>query len=191
MHWLHLLAVQGTLNSSPCPGGYGAAEQHPLSLAQAVSLDSSCPGQECCYLTESMGKGSCLLHGKMWASLNPGAWAAQRKIKWSENPATQKTRVKGTEVHVAQSCPSLCDCPWSSLGHSTGEGSLSLLQGNLPNPGMEPRSPVFKADSLPAEPPGKPIKVEAPSKRHENFNLVPKATQRRVIMWGGEAADGL
>ena len=31
-------------------------------------------------------------------------------------------------------------------------GSLSLLQGNLPNPGIEARSPAFKADSLPAEP---------------------------------------
>ena len=141
---MHLLAVQGTLNSSPCPGGYGAAEQHPLSLAQAVSLDSSCPGQECCYLIESMGKGSCLLHGKMWASLNPGAWAAQRKIKWSENPATQKTRVKGTEVHVAQLCPSLCDCPWSSLGHSTGDGSLSLLQGIFPTQGWNPGLPYSR-----------------------------------------------
>ena len=35
-------------------------------------------------------------------------------------------------------------------------GSLSLLQGNLSNPGIEPRSPALQADSLPAEPPGKP-----------------------------------
>ena len=28
--------------------------------------------------------------------------------------------------------------------------------GDLPNPGMEPRSPALQADSLPAEPPGKP-----------------------------------
>ena len=26
--------------------------------------------------------------------------------------------------------------------------------GDLPDPGMEPRSPTFKADSLPSEPPG-------------------------------------
>ena len=31
-------------------------------------------------------------------------------------------------------------------------GSLSLLQGNLPNSGIEPRSPALQADSLPAEP---------------------------------------
>ena len=28
--------------------------------------------------------------------------------------------------------------------------------GDLPNPGIEPRSPILQADSLPAEPPGKP-----------------------------------
>ena len=30
------------------------------------------------------------------------------------------------------------------------------LPGNLPNPGIEPRSPVLQADSLPSESPGKP-----------------------------------
>ena len=28
--------------------------------------------------------------------------------------------------------------------------------GDLPNPGIEPRSPALQVDSLPAEPPGKP-----------------------------------
>ena len=28
--------------------------------------------------------------------------------------------------------------------------------GDLPNPGMEPRSPTLQADSLPSEPQGKP-----------------------------------
>ena len=31
--------------------------------------------------------------------------------------------------------------------------------GDLPDPGIEPRSPVLQADSLPAEPPGKPFVV--------------------------------
>ena len=30
------------------------------------------------------------------------------------------------------------------------------LPGDLPNPGIEPRSPALQADSLPSEPPGKP-----------------------------------
>ena len=35
-------------------------------------------------------------------------------------------------MKVTQSCLTLCDpmdCPWNSPGHSTGVGSLSLLQG--------------------------------------------------------------
>ena len=32
--------------------------------------------------------------------------------------------------------------------------------GNLLSPGIEPRSPALQADSLPSEPPGKPIKLE-------------------------------
>ena len=34
-----------------------------------------------------------------------------------------------------------------------------LSPGDLPNPGIEPRSPVLQADSLPSEPPGKPHKT--------------------------------
>ena len=45
--------------------------------------------------------------------------------------------------------------PWNSPGQNTGVGSLSL-PGDLPNPGIESRSPTLQGDSLPAEPPGKP-----------------------------------
>ena len=41
--------------------------------------------------------------------------------------------------------------PWNSPGQNTGVGSLSLSRGS------KPRSPALQADSLPAEPPGKPI----------------------------------
>ena len=37
--------------------------------------------------------------------------------------------------------------PCNSAGQNTGVGSLSLLQGNLPNPGIEPKLPVLQADS--------------------------------------------
>ena len=46
--------------------------------------------------------------------------------------------------------------PWNSPRQNAGLGSRSLLQGNLPNPGIESRSPALQADSLPAKPPGKP-----------------------------------
>ena len=46
--------------------------------------------------------------------------------------------------------------PRNSPGQNTGVGSLSLLQGNLSNPGIQPRSPALQVDSLPAESQGKP-----------------------------------
>ena len=46
--------------------------------------------------------------------------------------------------------------PWNSPGQNTGVGSLSLLQGMFPTQGIKPRSPALQADSLLAEPPGKP-----------------------------------
>ena len=47
--------------------------------------------------------------------------------------------------------------PWNSPGQNTGVGSLSLLQGNLPGPGIKLRSPILRANSLQAEPQGKPL----------------------------------
>ena len=32
----------------------------------------------------------------------------------------------------------------------------------IPDPGIEPRSPTLQADSLPSEPPGKPLNPQAP-----------------------------
>ena len=45
--------------------------------------------------------------------------------------------------------------PWNSPGQNTGVGSQFPSPGDLPNPGIEPRSSALQADCLPAEPPGK------------------------------------
>ena len=67
----------------------------------------------------------------------------------------------GTEVkvYVAQSCPTLgdpMDCIHGILQARILEWVAFPLPGDLPNPGIEPMSPPLQADSLPAEPPGKP-----------------------------------
>ena len=54
-----------------------------------------------------------------------------------------------------------CNPPVSSVngdsrGKNTGVGCHTLLQGDLPNPGVKLRSSTFQVDSLPGEPPGKP-----------------------------------
>ena len=65
---------------------------------------------------------------------------------------TEKGKVK-----VAQLCPTPCnpmDYTVHAYSPSIRVGSPS--PGDLPNPGIKPRSPELQADSLPAEPPGKP-----------------------------------
>ena len=46
------------------------------------------------------------------------------------------------------------------------------LPGDLPNPGIEPRSPSLHADSLPSEPPGKAIDKEGRSFKKENLYVI-------------------
>ena len=56
--------------------------------------------------------------------------------------------------------------PWTvayqappSMGFTRQEcwsGLPFLSQGDLPDPGIKPRSPTLQADALPSEPPGKP-----------------------------------
>ena len=75
------------------------------------------------------------------------------------------------EVKVVQSCLTLCDhmdavhgilqariLEWVEFPFFR-ESSLLPSLGDLPNPGVEPRSPVLQADSLPAEPQGKPKNI--------------------------------
>ena len=74
-------------------------------------------------------------------------------------------KVKVKEL-VPQLCPTLldlmhCSPPGSSVpgilqSRIPGLVAVSLLHGDLPNAGIEPRSPELQAGSLPSEPPGKP-----------------------------------
>ena len=78
------------------------------------------------------------------------------------------------KVLVTQLCPILWD-PQTvahqaplSMGFSRQEywGGLQFPSpGDLPNPGIEAGSPILQADSLPSEPPGKPL----PTLRKEKY----------------------
>ena len=48
-------------------------------------------------------------------------------------------------------------CPWTSPGKSYWSGLPFPSPGDLPDPGIEPRSPALQVVSLPTEPPGKPL----------------------------------
>jgi len=73
------------------------------------------------------------------------------------------------------SCPTLAT-PWTvanqallSIVFSRQEHWSGLPcppPGDLPNPGIEPRSPVLQTDCLPSEPPGKPMNTGVDSLSH-------------------------
>ena len=76
-----------------------------------------------------------------------------------------KVWAKESESEVVQSCPTLLD-PWTvahqappAMGFSRQE-YWSVLPfpspGDLPHPGIEPRSPTLQADALTSALPGKP-----------------------------------
>ena len=65
-------------------------------------------------------------------------------------------KVKKVKVKVAQSVFNFCNpMDWS--------GQPFPSPGDLPNPGVEPRSPALQEDSLPAEPQGKTSKKNLPA----------------------------
>ena len=52
--------------------------------------------------------------------------------------------------------PARLHCPWRFCRQQYWSGKPFPSPGDLPNPGIKPRSPALQEDSLPAEPPGKP-----------------------------------
>ena len=71
------------------------------------------------------------------------------------------------KLKVAQSCPTICD-PMDYTVHGILQARILgwvafPSPGDLPNPGIEPRSLTLQTDSLPAEPPGKPKNTEVGS----------------------------
>ena len=77
------------------------------------------------------------------------------------------------KVKVTQSCPSLCDLIDYTV-HGILQGRILEWEpfpspGDLPNQGIEPRSPTWQVDSLPAEPPGKPLIYTEIIRKNEIF----------------------
>ena len=83
----------------------------------------------------------------------------------------------GVKVKVVQSCRTLCD-PMDCIVHGVLQASIPC-PGDLPNPRIEPRSPALQADSLPAEPPGKPKNTGAGS-----LSLLQQIFLTQELNWG-------
>ena len=121
---------------------------------------------------------------------------------WENGIETRKlSYVKWSEV--TQSCPTLCDPVDCSLPGSSVHGILQArilewvaisFSRNLPDPGIEPRSPTLLADALRSEPPGKPIICEMNCQsRSDAWDRVLWAGALgwpRAMGWGGRLEGG-
>ena len=107
---------------------------------------------------------------KLWRKGNPCAhsWWEYKSMQplWGVVPQkTENRTIMKVKVLVTQLCLTL-STPWTvthqaplSTGFSRQEHWSGLpfpSPGDLPDPGIKPRSPTLQADSLPSEPPGKP-----------------------------------
>ena len=131
MDWLDLLAVQGTLKSLLLEKINSLA----LSLLYGPTLTSICDY----WKRLGLYNQNVLVDHSCWTP-------------WKER-------------EVIQSCLTLCDpmdcsLPGFSIHGISRQEYWSELPfpspGDLPNPGIKPRSPTLQADFLPAEPQGKP-----------------------------------
>ena len=87
-------------------------------------------------------------------------------------PFSWTSEVNGTSslLCCAVWCLTLCDptdcsqpsasVPWGFSRQEYWSGLPCPPPGDLPNPGIEPRSPILQVDSLPSEPPGSPRILE-------------------------------
>ena len=127
--------------------------------------------------------------------------------RWSQEEVKNGNDEVGIDIRkvnvcgwwIAQSCQTLWDPtdsspPGSSVhgdspSKNTGVGCHALLQGNLLNPGIKPRSPKLQADSLPSEPPGKPKKTGVGSLSLLQGNFPTQESNRgllhcrRILYW--------
>ena len=92
-------------------------------------------------------------------------WGSQCSLTLAKVIPEIRRKKRERESEVAQSCLTLCDPMDCSLLGSSFYGIFQArvlewvaisFSGDLPDPGIEPRSPVFQADALSSEPPRKP-----------------------------------
>ena len=72
------------------------------------------------------------------------------------NCAVLSRSVRSDSLRPHELQPSSLLCPWGFSRQDYRSGLPFPSPGDLPNPGIEPQSPVLQADSLLTKPPGKP-----------------------------------
>ena len=84
--------------------------------------------------------------GAWWAAVY-GMAQSRTRLKWLSSSSSSRTVIHQAPLSVGLSRQAY----WSGLPCPS--------PGDLPNPGLKPRSSALQADFLPPEPPGKPLYV--------------------------------
>ena len=109
----------------------------------------------------SYGKSTCSNAVSAWPKINEWMNKDVKQCKKKKKKLSHFGKYwlgiwqKESESHSVVS--NSVNSPWNSPGRNTGVGSLSLHPGDLPNPGIQLRSPALQECSLPAELPRKQI----------------------------------
>ena len=100
-----------------------------------------------------------------------------RTLEWVAI-SLSKRNYRKKDSEVTQSCPTLgnpvdCNPPGSSV-HGILQARIMewvaiSISRDVPDPGIEPRSPSLEADTLPSEPPGSTIKRFKTAKQRKNI----------------------
>ena len=85
-----------------------------------------------------------------------GFWKIARGLVWT---MYWKSENESCSVVSNSLPPHGLYSPWNSLLQNTGVDSQFPAPGDLPNPGIEPKSTALQVDSLPTEPPEKPKNI--------------------------------
>ena len=113
--------------------------------------------------------------------------ATQNLWKTTEAALRGKSQIHNLICLVGQSCPNLCNpmepvrllCLWGFSRQEYWSGLPCPPPGDLPNPGIEPRSPTLQVDSLLPEPQGKPKNIGVGS-----LSLLQRIFPTQELNWG-------
>ena len=136
----------------------------PLVLARWMTWGQFLQYFNLSFLGREIQGPSCLLNASQswplvnitWAAFEEGMWVLLHTNRIGIT--ADRSLALASTILLAQSCPNLCDPVDCSLSGSSvyGSGLPFPSPGNLPNPGIKPRSPALQAVALSSEPPGKP-----------------------------------
>ena len=144
---------------------------------------------------EDRGTWHAIIHRLVKSQVQLSDWAttAYKKVQGNILSTNLKLKYSTHKKYANNYCTYTCCCAWSlshiwlfaapwTVVHKAPQ-SIGILQakilsgllcpppGDLPNPGLEPRSPTSQVDPLPSEPPGKPSYIWIRTKLKHPVNL--------------------